>query len=326
MKKLKLTKLMASTLLVTSVLVLNPIGASATGIPVATTKSNQWIQVNGAWQYNDVTGNPVKNSWLYDKKAGKYYYLGADGSMYTSCWIPTNGGYYYLNSDGTMATNTTINGYIVGADGAWNGTTPSTAINPVIINNGDNAQTSNSTVNTVKSIQTVYDLENYFNENYSSLQTPIGTLKFTFSVDENDSKLSDYDFWIQTKYGEIDNSKYDLYSFSPYDLEDSIKISGSDKENTKELLKQMQENIAKDAIKYFPNKKICGGFYDSWYKYAYLQVGLESSQFLSWKNYYCENVNYNKDENGNYDFNTYDRSHVSDFQWDNTIDDFDFSK
>lgn len=84
-----------------------------------TSKVSQWVQLaNGQWQYIDATGNPVKNSWFYDKNDGKSYYLSSDGIRQTG-WIVLNGKYYYLNSDGSLAVNTTINGYKVGADGAW---------------------------------------------------------------------------------------------------------------------------------------------------------------------------------------------------------------
>jgi glucan-binding YG repeat protein len=86
-----------------------------------TVKINQWVQINVGWQYNDSTGNPMKNTWFFDKNYERWYYLGADGLMSENCWILSGGKYYYLNADGTMAVNTTISGYKVGADGAWIG-------------------------------------------------------------------------------------------------------------------------------------------------------------------------------------------------------------
>lgn len=105
---------------------------------VSTAKASQWVLVNGRWQYNDATGNPVKNNWFFDRNYGKnyflqadgymatgwlsyngkWYYLGSDGGMQTG-WIIDGGKYYYLYADGSMAANTTINGYKVGSDGAW---------------------------------------------------------------------------------------------------------------------------------------------------------------------------------------------------------------
>ena len=72
--------------------------STATAVATTTVKPNQWVQINGGWQYNDSTGKPLNNQWFYDRNYGKWYYLGVDGMM---------------------ASNTTIGGYKVGADGAW---------------------------------------------------------------------------------------------------------------------------------------------------------------------------------------------------------------
>ncbi|MDC9317165.1 hypothetical protein [Clostridioides difficile] len=34
-------------------------------------------------------------------------------------WVQLSGNWYYLYSDGTMASNTTIDSYKLGSDGAW---------------------------------------------------------------------------------------------------------------------------------------------------------------------------------------------------------------
>ena len=86
---------------------------------ISAVKASQWVQVNGKWQYNNSAGNPIKDTWFFDKSYGKWYYLGADGFMEENCWALSGSKYYYLNADGSMAVNTTINGYKVGADGAW---------------------------------------------------------------------------------------------------------------------------------------------------------------------------------------------------------------
>jgi glucan-binding YG repeat protein len=125
----------------------------------STNKVNQWVKVNGIWQYNDSMGNPIRNNWFYDRNDGKNYYLYANGNMATG-WLPYNGNwyylgydgarktgwqiyngawyyldldgkmktgwimdsdgrYYYLNPNGDMAYNTIIGGYKLGSNGAW---------------------------------------------------------------------------------------------------------------------------------------------------------------------------------------------------------------
>lgn len=83
MKKIKITKLIASSLMVISVLGLNPIAASA-----------QWKQSNTNWWYTE-------------------------GSSWATGWREIDGKWYYFNSDGYMAHDTEINGFKLGSDGSW---------------------------------------------------------------------------------------------------------------------------------------------------------------------------------------------------------------
>ncbi|WP_026885135.1 N-acetylmuramoyl-L-alanine amidase family protein [Clostridium beijerinckii] len=70
---------------------------------VASNKVNQWINVNGKWQYYDSTGKPIKGTWYLDKNYGKYYFLNQDGNMATG-WLLNNGSWYYLEQNGAMVT------------------------------------------------------------------------------------------------------------------------------------------------------------------------------------------------------------------------------
>lgn len=125
----------------------------------STVKANQWVIVNGKWQYNDASGNPIKNTWFYDRGYGQTYYLDAQGNMVTGWlykdsqwyyldnsgakrtgwqlvggewyyldsagvmktgWLKDlDGKWYYLKESGKMARNETINGYKLGSNGAW---------------------------------------------------------------------------------------------------------------------------------------------------------------------------------------------------------------
>ena len=62
-------------------------------------KGNQaggWQQISGSWYYLDNSGQK-KTGWIQDK----------------------DGKWYYLQQSGVMASNTLIDGYKLGADGAW---------------------------------------------------------------------------------------------------------------------------------------------------------------------------------------------------------------
>ncbi|MBW6410321.1 cadherin-like beta sandwich domain-containing protein [Clostridium weizhouense] len=126
--------------------------------PSVQLKCNQWVTVNGKWQYNDSNGKAIKSNWYQDRSSGKWYFLDSNGDMVTGWlpsggawyyldgsgamqkgwlldggkwyylsesgamktgWIIDNGKYYYLTQSGAMLTNATINGYKLGSDGAW---------------------------------------------------------------------------------------------------------------------------------------------------------------------------------------------------------------
>ena len=74
-----------------------------------------WAYDNG-WYYLNSSGD-MRTGWLYWD--GNWYYLQSNGKMASGGWLYTGGKWYYLYSNGVMAKNTTIDGYVVGKDGAW---------------------------------------------------------------------------------------------------------------------------------------------------------------------------------------------------------------
>lgn len=82
----------------------------------ATVKAIGWNKdINGIWNYINADGNKAIG-WLQD--GGAWYYLNASGIMLTG-WINDNGTWYYCNTSGAMLANTTIDGYVLGNNGAW---------------------------------------------------------------------------------------------------------------------------------------------------------------------------------------------------------------
>ncbi len=83
MKKLKLTRLIASLMIIGSVFAINPIAANA-----------EWKSDSNGWWYNE------EGSWV-------------------TGWKNLDGKWYYFNSNGYMAHDAEIDGYKLGSDGAW---------------------------------------------------------------------------------------------------------------------------------------------------------------------------------------------------------------
>jgi hypothetical protein len=74
-----------------------------------------WIKVNNNWYYMSESGS-MKTGW--QKVNGVWYFMQDSGEMKTG-WLKDYGVWYYLNENGEMASNTSIDGYYLGADGAW---------------------------------------------------------------------------------------------------------------------------------------------------------------------------------------------------------------
>jgi glucan-binding YG repeat protein len=74
-----------------------------------------WLLNGHNWYFLETSGK-MKTGWMLKK--GSWYYLNSDGAMKTG-WLKYRSHWYYLESDGSMAKNTTINGYLLGPDGAW---------------------------------------------------------------------------------------------------------------------------------------------------------------------------------------------------------------
>ncbi len=81
------------------------------------TPKTGWLLDNGSWYYLDGSGVMLTGWQLID---GDWYYFRPGGAMAVG-WVEWKGNWYYLYSSGVMAASTTIDGYTVDANGAWNG-------------------------------------------------------------------------------------------------------------------------------------------------------------------------------------------------------------
>lgn len=74
-----------------------------------------WQLINGTWYYLKDWGG-MATGWL--RLGNNWYFLKSNGMMATG-WNWIGNKCYYFYTDGHMAANTTINGYKLGASGAW---------------------------------------------------------------------------------------------------------------------------------------------------------------------------------------------------------------
>lgn len=168
--------------------------------------------------------------------------------------------------------------------------------------NSEDKPTTNEQVNS-NTLETKDDLQTYLENNFSSVNTSLGTTNFTFNIIENTTNIEAYDYWIQVKY--------DSQFF--FDLQYSNKVSTKERETVKNELKDFQKKLAESVIAKMPGKKFYGCYYDSWYKYQYIKEDLQTRYYYSWKNYdepsYTGNIQ-----------DTYSSAKPSTFRWWNLID------
>ena len=98
-------------------------------------KANEWFIVDGKWYYANENGGlaigwaMVDGKWYFFNQGnamvtgwaqtnGNWYYLASSGAMITG-WNWIGGNCYYFYDNGAMAFNTVVDGYSLGADGAW---------------------------------------------------------------------------------------------------------------------------------------------------------------------------------------------------------------
>lgn len=81
-----------------------------------------WLNEGGKWYYlGDANDGKMKTGWL--ELGGKWYFFEENGAMKTG-WLESSKKWYYLNEasgaqNGMMLANTEVNGWKLGADGAW---------------------------------------------------------------------------------------------------------------------------------------------------------------------------------------------------------------
>lgn len=120
----KVSKLIASVLLVGAVLTLNPIKANA-----------EWRQDNHGWWYSLIDKTEYGANWATGWKEinYKWYYFGSDGYMWHDTTTPDG---YKVGSDGAWITNTLVDNSNYNNASSKNGTDILTT-NVVVLNTND---------------------------------------------------------------------------------------------------------------------------------------------------------------------------------------------
>ena len=121
--------------------------------PVNGNMTTGWQLVNNQWYLMDASGKMLKGWQCVNNH---WYYLTDSGAMATN-WQNVNGKWYYFGGDGIMQTNIiTPDGYYIGADGVWYGSsdTQSNSYEEKDTSSGDaNTLVSNISLDEMRALQ-----------------------------------------------------------------------------------------------------------------------------------------------------------------------------
>lgn len=157
-------------------------------------------------------------------------------------------------------------------------------------------------------ISTVEKMVAYLNKNMNEIKTPMGNISVETTISVNNRSYNLYDWWIRSDPGA---------SMVFFNLKYSIDYTAEQKKETIEALRAYQKGVYDAVSKYFPDKKLYGGFYSGFYKYPNLQVGYESTKAFSW-------MNYTPSEYMSVEDDAYYSSQITNFHWVSTYDDYVF--
>lgn len=186
MKTLKLTKLIARSLIVASVLTLNPIGASA-----------EWKKDNDGWS----------NWWWY-----------AEGDSYATGWREIDGNWYYFypnddkykNVKGYMAIGY-IGDYYLNRKGVWTHldySDDNSKFNEFVKRLNEIEKNDREDPRKVRSTSEIVDYSYLFNQKYNVLLDDIyNYLKEVMTEKEFEKFQNEQTEWINEKETEIENSR-----------------------------------------------------------------------------------------------------------------------
>lgn len=160
----------------------------------------------------------------------------------------------------------------------------------------------------------ISDVEAYLKENYSSIDTPMGSIDFNYRINYSSNWKT---FNVSITYEDENNliSTLDKYSLMVALHNEEVKYRYNEEEiklfeETRGILKVQAKNIYNVMRYVYPNKKIEGTYHDYYYKYPSLGLGYTSIDYLTWRNYYFpgfpsanEILGFYFSENWNYDVN-----------------------
>ena len=128
-------------------------------------------------------------------------------------------------------------------------------------------------------VSSVHDLQNFLQTKYVNLYSPMEDFDLDIEVWDSSTSSSGRTFTIHVDFDYV-SPDYDV--ITPYNFAKKYGYSESQKEETRNMFKDMLYEISQDAIDCFPDAEVSGSIYADGYRYPHIKIDYYSAQTLTW--------------------------------------------
>ena len=128
-------------------------------------------------------------------------------------------------------------------------------------------------------VSSVSDLQNFLKAKYENIYSPMEDFDVDIQIWDNSNSSSGLVFNIHVDFSYV-SPDFDV--ISPYNFANKYGYTESQKEETRDMIKDMLYEISQDAADCFPDAEISGSIYVSGYHYPHIKVDYFSDQTLTW--------------------------------------------
>lgn len=128
-------------------------------------------------------------------------------------------------------------------------------------------------------VDSINSLQTFLNLKYKQIFSPMEDFDVDVEIWDNSSSSSGRVFNIHVEFSYV-SPDYEV--ITPYNFASMYGYTESEKEETRDMIKEMLYEISQDAIDCFPDAAVSGSIYVSGYHYPHIKVDYYSDQTLTW--------------------------------------------
>lgn len=128
-------------------------------------------------------------------------------------------------------------------------------------------------------VDSVNALQTFLNTKYRNIFSPMEDFDVDIEIWDNSTSSDGRIFNIHVEFSYV-SPDYDV--ITPYNFASKYGYTEAQKEETREMIKDMLYEISQDAIDCFPDAAVSGSIFVSGYHYPHIKVDYYSDQTLTW--------------------------------------------